>query len=113
MMLELVRKSREEERMFEKDQAVAADQVIAEPLKAEVRGLSFYYGQHQVLKNINLNFADRRVTALIGPSGCGKTTLLSVMAGASRMEHGEISYFGRISAQKKQSFQHRVFLKFL
>ena len=28
------------------------------------------------LKNINLDFHDRQVTALIGPSGCGKSTLL-------------------------------------
>jgi phosphate transport system ATP-binding protein len=28
------------------------------------------------LKDVNLNFHDRQVTALIGPSGCGKSTLL-------------------------------------
>ncbi|MGQ9830905.1 MAG: phosphate ABC transporter ATP-binding protein PstB [Thermochromatium sp.] len=44
--------------------------------RAEVRGLSFWYGQTQALKEVNLNVADRQVTALIGPSGCGKSTLL-------------------------------------
>lgn len=44
--------------------------------KAEVRGLNFYYGKVQALKNINLSFPENKVTALIGPSGCGKTTLL-------------------------------------
>lgn len=47
------------------------------PLKAEVRGLHFYYGGHvHALKNINLKIPANQVTALIGPSGCGKSTLL-------------------------------------
>jgi len=45
-------------------------------LKARVRGLNFHYGQTHALKNINLDIAEKRVTALIGPSGCGKTTYL-------------------------------------
>ena len=44
--------------------------------KLEVRGLQFYYGAFQALKDITLNIAERRVTAFIGPSGCGKSTLL-------------------------------------
>ena len=44
--------------------------------KAEVKGLSFYYGDFNALKNISMPVYDRRVTALIGPSGCGKSTFL-------------------------------------
>ena len=44
--------------------------------KARVEKLSFYYGTHRVLKNIDLTIPEKKVTALIGPSGCGKTTLL-------------------------------------
>ena len=46
------------------------------PIKAEVRNLDFFYGQVRALKNVSLNFPEKKVTALIGPSGCGKTTLL-------------------------------------
>jgi phosphate transport system ATP-binding protein len=42
------------------------------------RNLNFFYGDNQALKDINLVFPERRVTALIGPSGCGKSTLLRV-----------------------------------
>jgi phosphate transport system ATP-binding protein len=49
---------------------------LDEKIKAEVRGLSFYYGPMKALKNIDLSIPDKKVTALIGPSGCGKTTLL-------------------------------------
>jgi phosphate transport system ATP-binding protein len=46
------------------------------PVRIACKELNFYYGTFQGLKNINLNFFDRQVTALIGPSGCGKSTLL-------------------------------------
>jgi phosphate transport system ATP-binding protein len=49
---------------------------IPEGLKAEVKGLNFYYNNIQALKNIHLPIAEKRITALIGPSGCGKTTYL-------------------------------------
>jgi len=45
-------------------------------LKAESRGLNFYYGAFQALKGINMPIYDKKVTALIGPSGCGKSTYL-------------------------------------
>jgi phosphate transport system ATP-binding protein len=45
-------------------------------LKAEAKGLSFYYGSRQALKGIDLGIPERQVTAIIGPSGCGKSTLL-------------------------------------
>src|ERR687891_498732 len=45
-------------------------------VKVEAINLSFYYGDFQSLKAINLPVAERRVTALIGPSGCGKSTFL-------------------------------------
>ncbi len=49
----------------------------AETYKAETRALDFYYGTGvQALKQVNLNLAENKVTALIGPSGCGKSTLL-------------------------------------
>ena len=48
------------------------------PVRLDVKDLNFYYGDHRALKDINMHFYDRQVTALIGPSGCGKSTLLRV-----------------------------------
>jgi phosphate transport system ATP-binding protein len=46
-------------------------------IKAQAKDLNFYYGGTvQALKNINLELAEKQVTALIGPSGCGKSTFL-------------------------------------
>lgn len=44
--------------------------------KISVRQLNFYYGQFKALKNINVDIAEKKVTAFIGPSGCGKSTIL-------------------------------------
>ena len=44
--------------------------------KSESRGLGFYYGSFQALKNISMPVYAKKVTALIGPSGCGKSTYL-------------------------------------
>jgi phosphate transport system ATP-binding protein len=48
----------------------------AAPVRIACRNLDFYYDEFQALKDIDLDFLDRHVTALIGPSGCGKSTLL-------------------------------------
>ena len=44
--------------------------------KVVVKDLNFFYGNYRALKDINLNIAEKMVTAFIGPSGCGKSTLL-------------------------------------
>jgi phosphate transport system ATP-binding protein len=47
-----------------------------DPQLIQIEKFDFYYSQNQVLHEVNLDIAERHVTALIGPSGCGKTTLL-------------------------------------
>lgn len=44
--------------------------------KLKVSGLSAWFYEKQVLKNISLDFPDKKVIAIIGPSGCGKTTFV-------------------------------------
>lgn len=38
--------------------------------------LDIYYGNFRAVKGVNLNFEQRKITAIIGPSGCGKSTVL-------------------------------------
>lgn len=44
--------------------------------KISARDVNFYYGAFHALKDVQLDIAPNRVTALIGPSGCGKSTFL-------------------------------------
>jgi phosphate transport system ATP-binding protein len=46
--------------------------------KMSARNLEFFYDGFHALKNVNIDIAEKRVTALIGPSGCGKSTLLRI-----------------------------------
>lgn len=65
-----------------------------------VRNLCLWYGKTQALKNIDMDIAQKSITALIGPSGCGKSTFLKTL---NRMNDlipevritGEVSYDGR------------------
>lgn len=41
--------------------------------------LCLWYGNHQALKDINVNILEKSITALIGPSGCGKSTFLKTL----------------------------------
>lgn len=45
-------------------------------IEIKVKNFNFYYGDHKVLDNLNLEIPKNKVTALIGPSGCGKSTFL-------------------------------------
>ncbi|MEO0089436.1 MAG: phosphate ABC transporter ATP-binding protein PstB [candidate division WOR-3 bacterium] len=47
-------------------------------MKTKIRfeNFSLWFGEKQILKNINLEIPEKNVTAIMGPSGCGKTTLL-------------------------------------
>ena len=44
--------------------------------KLSIQNLDFFYGPKQVLAGVNMEVAEREITALIGPSGCGKSTFL-------------------------------------
>ena len=41
-----------------------------------LRKLNVYYGDFRAVTDVDLEFGDKEVTALIGPSGCGKSTVL-------------------------------------
>ena len=67
------------------------------PMRMTISKVNFFYGAKQILFDINMGIADKKVTALIGPSGCGKSTLLRTLnrmhetVNTSRLE-GEIHF---------------------
>lgn len=46
-----------------------------------LRGLHKSFGTTQVVRDLNLEIADREFLVLLGPSGCGKTTTMRMVAG--------------------------------
>ena len=53
----------------------------------QTQDLKLYYGAFQALKGINIEIAEKTITALIGPSGCGKSTFLKTL---NRMNDPEL-----------------------
>ena len=44
-----------------------------------VKDMCLWYGDHQALKNVNIEIPEKSITAFIGPSGCGKSTFLKTL----------------------------------
>jgi phosphate transport system ATP-binding protein len=44
-----------------------------------VKGLDVFIAGNHILKNINVQIPDKKITCIIGPSGCGKTTLFKAL----------------------------------
>jgi phosphate transport system ATP-binding protein len=47
-----------------------------ERTKISAEGVQIYYGETHAIKDVDVEIADKTVTAFIGPSGCGKSTFL-------------------------------------
>ncbi|MEO0144898.1 MAG: phosphate ABC transporter ATP-binding protein PstB [candidate division WOR-3 bacterium] len=78
-----------------------------ENMKIKVKNLNFYYGKNQVLKNINLEIYERRITALIGPSGCGKTTFLRCLNRIHDL-YPNVKYEGEIIFDGKDILKNNI-----
>ena len=56
-----------------------------------ISGVSKSYGKTEIIKNLDLEIADKEFIVLVGPSGCGKSTLLRMIAGLEDITAGQIS----------------------
>ncbi len=49
---------------------------MTELARVTIENLAAWFGEHQILFDINASIRDKWVTAIIGPSGCGKSTFI-------------------------------------
>ena len=49
------------------------------------------FGLNQVLNQLNIEIKTGEIIALIGENGCGKTTILNLISGEEKQDHGDIS----------------------
>ena len=57
-----------------------------------VKNIQKSFAQNIVLEDISFEVGDGEFVSLLGPSGCGKTTLLRIIAGLEKADHGCINY---------------------
>ena len=64
-----------------------------------------YDGQRDVLKDIDMAFPERGMTAIVGESGCGKSTVVNLLIGARRPKKGTVTVGGaNIESVSRSSF---------
>jgi len=61
---------------------------------ARVAGLSHRYGNTVAIDKVDLDIPAGCMAGLIGPDGVGKSSLLALMAGARKIQRGDVSVFG-------------------
>ena len=61
----------------------------------EFKGFNKFFGEQQVLKEIDLQVKSGEVIVILGPSGCGKSTLLRCLNGLEVAHSGSLKFVGR------------------
>ena len=56
-----------------------------------IKDLSIFYQDNEILKDLNLNVAQNEIICLMGSSGCGKSTFLSALNGFLEQKGGRYS----------------------
>lgn len=78
----------------------------------EVKNLIRSFGDHRVLKGVNLKVYKGEVMVIMGGSGCGKSTLLRHMTGALKPDSGQVLIEGKdINTIRRQELD-KLRLKF-
>jgi Cu-processing system ATP-binding protein len=61
-----------------------------------LEGIHKSFGKNQVLKGIDLEIPESRVTAVLGPNGSGKTTVLKILLGLVKPDRGSLYWKSKI-----------------
>jgi ABC-type multidrug transport system fused ATPase/permease subunit len=84
------------------EQRAGTATVPAGPVDVAVHGLVVGYGEHHVLRGVDLEVAAGRTAAVVGATGSGKSTLLEAVAGVLDRIEGTVAvggvYIGDVAA---------------
>ena len=56
----------------------------------KIQDLHHWFGNHNVLYNVDFEIVRGEIVSLVGPSGCGKSTLLRAITGTHLPERGQV-----------------------
>ncbi len=79
--------------------------------RVHIQDLSIRFGNHEVIKGLDLDVNSGEFLVLLGPSGCGKSTLLHTIAGLNPVSGGSI-HIGEQDATHAEPSQRGVGMVF-
>lgn len=75
----------------------------------KINNLDFAYKNTQVFKNISLEFQKGNIYGLLGENGVGKTTLLKLICGLQKPQHGTVTVDGLTPSMREPQFLQNVY----
>ena len=82
----------------------------------EVKNISKFFGEEQILTDISLTFERGKTNLIIGQSGSGKTVLLKSVAGIHEIDKGEIIFgkevYSAMSHKERQKIRKEIGMVF-
>jgi ABC-2 type transport system ATP-binding protein len=73
-----------------------------------IRGLTKRYGEHEVVRGIDLDVRRGEIFAFLGPNGAGKTTTVEILEGFRQRTAGEVSVLGVDPADAGGAWRDRL-----
>src|SRR5215471_6886875 len=67
---------------------------MQEDFVARVKDITHFYGKAVALDGVTLDIPAQKMIGLIGPDGVGKSTVLGILAGVRKMQHGTAEVLG-------------------
>jgi ABC-type branched-subunit amino acid transport system ATPase component len=61
----------------------------------DIKGIKKSFGGIDVLKGIDLQLEEGKISGIIGPNGAGKSTLFDIISGYQKADGGEVHYEGK------------------
>jgi len=71
-----------------------------------ITGVHKFYGELEALKGIDFAIEEGEFFGLLGPNGAGKSTLITIMAGLTLADRGQISIMGHDVVQRYRQARH-------